>query len=247
MRATGAEVQNATPLVRALQQLGMPLYACQPPTGYKDTADAWVNTGALVNRMNIALALASDRMRGIAVDAVSAARRPTVAATSSTGSLNGDVSDSTRATIDKATTAGPDGRAHARLAGISETMMWSWKAANRESLHAIDVLGPVVFALTARYQRGIMISRRVFLKNGAFALVSVGFAPSFLARTAFAQSRVGPREAADRHLSARRRGRPQRRRAVRRRRVLPGAAEHRHRAAGRAARARPSTSTASSA
>ena len=31
-----------------------------------------------------------------------------------------------------------------------------------------------------------MTSRRVFLKNGAFALVSVGFAPSFLARTAFA-------------------------------------------------------------
>jgi uncharacterized protein (DUF1501 family) len=34
-----------------------------------------------------------------------------------------------------------------------------------------------------------MISRRVFLKDGAFALVSVGFAPSFLARTAFAQGR----------------------------------------------------------
>ena len=32
-----------------------------------------------------------------------------------------------------------------------------------------------------------MISRRVFLKNGGFALVSLGFAPSFLARTAFAQ------------------------------------------------------------
>jgi uncharacterized protein (DUF1501 family) len=31
-----------------------------------------------------------------------------------------------------------------------------------------------------------MVSRRVFLKNGAFALVSVGFAPSFLARTALA-------------------------------------------------------------
>src|SRR5262249_28114016 len=37
------------------QQLGMPLYQCQPPTGYKDTADAWANGGALVNRMNIAL------------------------------------------------------------------------------------------------------------------------------------------------------------------------------------------------
>ena len=35
-----------------------------------------------------------------------------------------------------------------------------------------------------------MTSRRVFLKNGAFALVSVGFAPSFLTRTAFAQGRV---------------------------------------------------------
>src|SRR5450759_1608249 len=36
-----------------------------------------------------------------------------------------------------------------------------------------------------------MVSRRVFLKNGAFAFVSLGFAPSFLARTAFAQGRLG--------------------------------------------------------
>jgi uncharacterized protein (DUF1501 family) len=35
-----------------------------------------------------------------------------------------------------------------------------------------------------------MISRRVFLKNGAFACVSLGFAPSFLARTAFAAGRA---------------------------------------------------------
>src|SRR2546422_8862714 len=36
-----------------------------------------------------------------------------------------------------------------------------------------------------------MISRRVFLKNGAFTLVSLGFAPSFLARTAYATGRSG--------------------------------------------------------
>ncbi len=36
-----------------------------------------------------------------------------------------------------------------------------------------------------------MTSRRVFLKQGAFALVTVGFAPSFLARTAFAAGRGG--------------------------------------------------------
>src|SRR5215470_6141612 len=35
-----------------------------------------------------------------------------------------------------------------------------------------------------------MQSRRIFLKNGAFALVSLGFAPSFLARTAYAQGRT---------------------------------------------------------
>src|SRR5450759_4760628 len=35
-----------------------------------------------------------------------------------------------------------------------------------------------------------MLSRRIFLKNGAFAFVSLGFAPSFLTRTAFAQGRT---------------------------------------------------------
>jgi uncharacterized protein (DUF1800 family) len=63
VRATGAEIGDARPFVRSLQDLGMPLYQCQPPTGYKDTADAWTNTGALVNRMNFALAFASGNIR----------------------------------------------------------------------------------------------------------------------------------------------------------------------------------------
>jgi uncharacterized protein (DUF1800 family) len=62
VRATGADILDARPLVRSLQDMGMPLYQCQPPTGYKDSADAWTNTGALVSRMNFALALASGRM-----------------------------------------------------------------------------------------------------------------------------------------------------------------------------------------
>jgi uncharacterized protein (DUF1800 family) len=57
VRASGATVNNAQPLVAQLRQLGMPLYGCQPPTGYSMTADAWVNTGALLNRMNFALQL----------------------------------------------------------------------------------------------------------------------------------------------------------------------------------------------
>ena len=65
LRATGADVRNAVPVVRAVAQLGMPLYQCQPPTGYKDTADTWVNTGALVNRMNVASTLASGDVPGV--------------------------------------------------------------------------------------------------------------------------------------------------------------------------------------
>jgi hypothetical protein len=54
-------------LVNALKQMGMPLYGCVPPVGYKwDEAD-WVSTGALVDRMNFALSLASNKLPGITV------------------------------------------------------------------------------------------------------------------------------------------------------------------------------------
>jgi uncharacterized protein (DUF1800 family) len=59
LRAAGTDVDDPRPLVRMLQEMGMPLYQCQPPTGYKDTADAWINTGALVSRMNAAVRLAA--------------------------------------------------------------------------------------------------------------------------------------------------------------------------------------------
>ena len=57
VRATGATITNAQPLVGALQTLGMPLYGSQPPTGYGTAASDWVNTGALLARMNFALDL----------------------------------------------------------------------------------------------------------------------------------------------------------------------------------------------
>jgi uncharacterized protein (DUF1800 family) len=66
-RALGADVQVPLPLVQWVARIGEPLYQCQPPTGYSDTADAWVNTGALLNRLNFSLALATNRMRGVRV------------------------------------------------------------------------------------------------------------------------------------------------------------------------------------
>jgi uncharacterized protein (DUF1800 family) len=67
VRASNANVANFEPLVNALRQMGMPLYGCVPPVGYKwDEAD-WVSTGALVDRMNFALSLASNKLPGITV------------------------------------------------------------------------------------------------------------------------------------------------------------------------------------
>jgi uncharacterized protein (DUF1800 family) len=63
-RALGTDVDTPMPLVQWAGRIGEPLYQCQPPTGYSDKADAWVNTGALLNRLNYSLALAGNKVRG---------------------------------------------------------------------------------------------------------------------------------------------------------------------------------------
>jgi uncharacterized protein (DUF1800 family) len=106
VRASGAEVFDAMPLVQTLRTLGMAPYMAQPPTGYADTADAWVNTGALLGRMNFAVMFVSNRMRGTSIDLARLARGADMAATREAlveTMLNGDVSDATRATLEKAT------------------------------------------------------------------------------------------------------------------------------------------------
>jgi uncharacterized protein (DUF1800 family) len=67
-RALGADVDEPAALVNWVARIGEPLYQCQPPTGYKDNAETWVNTGALLSRLNFALTLAGDHVRGAEVD-----------------------------------------------------------------------------------------------------------------------------------------------------------------------------------
>ena len=67
LRASGAEVQNPGALLRTLADMGMPPYLCQPPTGYDDTASTWVSSGALVQRINFAVALSRGDVRGVRV------------------------------------------------------------------------------------------------------------------------------------------------------------------------------------
>jgi len=68
LRASGAEVTDAMPIAHQLQNMGMQLYGMQPPTGYSMRADAWVNSSALLGRMNFALALTSGKVKGVQVN-----------------------------------------------------------------------------------------------------------------------------------------------------------------------------------
>jgi uncharacterized protein (DUF1800 family) len=63
-RALRSDVDTPMALVQWTGRIGEPLYQCQPPTGYAGKSDAWVNTGALLNRLNFSLALAGNRVRG---------------------------------------------------------------------------------------------------------------------------------------------------------------------------------------
>lgn len=67
LRALQAET-NGREVQALLTDLGEPLYGYQAPTGYPDTAADWVNSGALLKRMNFAVALASNRIPGTRVD-----------------------------------------------------------------------------------------------------------------------------------------------------------------------------------
>jgi uncharacterized protein (DUF1800 family) len=68
LRATQAEVDDPLPLVQSLNKMGQPLYGCQPPTGYSTKSDVWVNSAALLDRMNFGLAIASNKLPGTAFD-----------------------------------------------------------------------------------------------------------------------------------------------------------------------------------
>ncbi len=68
VRTIGAETNGGPQLHQWLQRMGQPLYGFQTPNGYADVAENWVNTGALLERMNFALALVSNRIPGTRVD-----------------------------------------------------------------------------------------------------------------------------------------------------------------------------------
>jgi uncharacterized protein (DUF1800 family) len=129
VRATGAEVDDALPLTRQLNNMGMPLYGAQPPTGYSMKAETWVSSSALLNRMNFALALTSGKIKGVKVDAAqltggdpppsdSAVTLSTLEANLVAGGVSKQTHDSIAAQIEAAAKSGaqrkPDNKASPR-------------------------------------------------------------------------------------------------------------------------------------
>jgi hypothetical protein len=71
VRTLGADTNGGPGFHQWISRMGQPLYGFQTPNGYSDVAEDWVNTGALLERMNFALALVSNRISGTRVNLAS--------------------------------------------------------------------------------------------------------------------------------------------------------------------------------
>jgi uncharacterized protein (DUF1800 family) len=104
-RALNAEVTITLPTSQWVARMGEPLFLCQTPNGYSDKAETWVNTGALLNRLNFALSFATDKVAGATVDLKSvlgaeAARDPNATLAQAIDDFLGNqIADQTRATL----------------------------------------------------------------------------------------------------------------------------------------------------
>jgi len=101
IRTIGADTNSSGAILAMLNKLGEVPYGYQAPTGYPDTAEDWVNAGALLERLNFAVALASNQIPGTKADlkmfeagSKSAILDKTIAVV-----LDNDISPSTRATL----------------------------------------------------------------------------------------------------------------------------------------------------
>lgn len=109
-RALGANVDQPLQLAQWVDRIGEPLYQCLTPNGYSDKAASWVSTGSLLNRMNFAVALTSNKVAGAKVDvnsliASNAGGSPKLALEQVENVfLAGQISDATRSTLDNEST-----------------------------------------------------------------------------------------------------------------------------------------------
>ena len=96
LRATRASVTNVRSFVGTIGAMGEPLYQCQPPTGYADRSAFWMNTGALIGRLNFAQSLAAN---GASASTLDVPRATGDVGAWADAVLGGDLSPQTRAVL----------------------------------------------------------------------------------------------------------------------------------------------------
>jgi uncharacterized protein (DUF1800 family) len=103
IRALGADTNGSPAMLAMLNKLGEVPYGYQAPTGYPDKAEDWVNTGALLERMNFAIAVASNRIPGTSVNLKSLdGKDKDQTLNNAIGSiLGGEIADATKSTLKK--------------------------------------------------------------------------------------------------------------------------------------------------
>ena len=101
IRALGGDTTGSPAFLAMLNKLGEVPYGWQAPTGYPDKAEDWVNTGALLERLNYAIAVASNRIPGTHVDLKSFASsdKSQILDRAIAEILNGEISPGTKATL----------------------------------------------------------------------------------------------------------------------------------------------------
>jgi uncharacterized protein (DUF1800 family) len=121
LRAVGGSTDGRA-LAKEIAEMGEPLYLCQPPTGYSDESSAWVGSGALLARLNFAIALAQGRLPGTTADSnrlreggASPGRSVDAAAQRLIGT---DVSSGTLQTITQRMADGGEGDPSSLMAGL---------------------------------------------------------------------------------------------------------------------------------
>lgn len=64
VRAMDADTDAGPPMLAWIARMGEPIFGRLTPDGYPDRADTWLSTGTLIERMNFAVALANNQIKG---------------------------------------------------------------------------------------------------------------------------------------------------------------------------------------
>ena len=105
MRALDVAPDSTPRTAQVIAFLGQPIFGHQAPNGWPETGESWMNTGAILNRINFGMAVGAGRLPGVSIRAIpaldtirSAPREKQVDVVVAT-LLNGMVSPDTRAVL----------------------------------------------------------------------------------------------------------------------------------------------------